>query len=292
MTLTGAAALSDGGLLRRRRTDAAMFAVAGLCTAVVVLPLVAILAYISWKGASSVSIAFLTRLPRPVGEPGGGIAHAIVGSAKLVVLAAALGIPVGVMGAVYLTEYGESRISFAIRYSADVLNGIPSIVTGIFAFTVLVLPLKHFSALAGSFALAIIMIPLVLRSSEEFLRLVPRSVREAGLALGVPGWKVIVRIVLPAAARGITTGCLLAVSRVAGETAPLIFTAFGARSWDSGWMQPIAALPLVIYTYAISPYEDWHRQAWAAAFLLVVVVLAGNVAARALMRPRAQGGGS
>ncbi|MEK7477612.1 MAG: phosphate ABC transporter permease PstA [Candidatus Coatesbacteria bacterium] len=282
----------DAGLARRRRTNAVMFGLAAVCTAVALSVLFVLLAYITWKGVSSLTWAFLSRLPRPVGEPGGGIAHAIVGTVKLVGLAAVLGVPVGVLGATYLSEYGSNRFGFAIRYCADVLNGIPSIVTGIFAFTVVVLPLKHFSALAGSVALAVIMIPLVLRSSEEFLRLVPVSVREAALALGVPRWKVIARVVLPTASRGIMTGSLLAVSRVAGETAPLVFTAFGARHWDQGWLQPIAALPLVIYSYAISPYEDWHRQAWAAAFLLLIVVLAGNLAARALMQPRQEGTGS
>jgi len=282
----------DAGLVRRHRCNELMFGLAAACTAVALSVLFVLLGYITWKGVSSLSWTFLSRLPRPVGEPGGGIANAIVGTAKLVGLAAVLGIPVGVLGAVYLSEYGDSPFGFAIRYCADVLNGIPSIVTGIFAFTIVVLPLKHFSALAGSVALAVIMIPLILRSSEEFLRLVPVAVREAALALGIPRWKVIVRVVLPAASRGIMTGSLLAVSRVAGETAPLVFTAFGARHWDQGWLQPIAALPLVIYTYAISPYEDWHRQAWAAAFLLLVVVLAGNVAARALLRPRREGAGS
>jgi phosphate transport system permease protein len=282
----------DAGLMRRRRTSALMLGLAAACTAVALSVLFVMLGYIAWKGVSSLSWAFLTRLPRPVGEPGGGIANAIVGTARLVGLAAVLGIPVGVLGAVYLSEYGHNRLGFAIRYCADVLNGIPSIVTGIFAYTLIVLPLRHFSALAGSVALAVIMIPLVLRSSEEFLRLVPDSVREAALALGVPRWKTILRVVMPTAARGILTGSLLAVSRVAGETAPLIFTAFGARHWGQGWLQPISALPLVIYSYAISPYEDWHRQAWAAAFLLLVVVLAGNLAARALMRPRRAGAGS
>jgi phosphate transport system permease protein len=268
----------------RKRKNWIMLSLTGVCTVVSLSILFVILGYIAYQGLSSISWSFLTRLPKPVGEEGGGIANAIIGSIKLVALASAIGIPIGLFGAVYLAEYGDKRAGFVIRYCADVLNGIPSIVMGIFAYTLVVLPMKQFSALAGGVALGIMMIPLVLRTSEEFIRLVPHTIREAALALGLPRWKMIVRIVLPTASRGILTGSILAVSRVAGETAPLLFTAFGNQFWDHGWLNPIAALPLTIFTYAISPYDDWHRQAWAAALILVSVVLIGNVSARILMK--------
>mgnify|MGYP001608214584 CR=1 FL=1 len=269
---------------RRKKINFLMFGLTTLCTALSLSVLFFILGYIVYHGVSSISWNFLIKLPKPVGETGGGIANAIMGSAKIVGLAALMAIPLGVLGAVYLAEYGRNRIGFLIRYAADLLNGMPSIVIGMFAYALIVLPMKRFSALAGSAALAIIMIPIVLRNTEEFIRLVPHSLREAGLALGVPRWKVILRIILPAASHGILTGILLAISRIAGETAPLIFTAFGNRFWDNGFLNPMAALPLTIYAYAISPYEDWHRQAWAAALILLLVVLAGNVAARRIMR--------
>ncbi len=284
--------MMEPGLVGRKRWNRLMFGLTALCTGIALATLFAILGYIAWRGVSCVGWVFLTHLPAPVGEPGGGIANAIVGSAKLVALASVLGIPVGVLGGVYLAEYGDNLTGAVIRYAADLLNGVPSIVMGIFAYALIVLPMRHFSALAGSAALAVIMVPLVLRNTEEFVRLVPRSVREAGLALGVTRWKVILRIVLPTAAKGILTGALLAVSRVAGETAPVLFTAFGNRFWDNGWNNPIAALPLIIYTYAISPYEDWHRQAWAAAFVLLAVVLVANLGARVLLRAPQQGGGT
>lgn len=270
---------------RRRRANALMLGLTAVCAAVSASALFAILAYIAWKGASSLSLSFLTNLPKPVGEPGGGIANAIVGSAKVVGLAGAMGIPVGVLAGVYLSEYGgRGRLAFWVRFAADVLNGVPSIVVGLFAYALVVLPLRRFSALSGSVALAVIIVPIVLRNTEEFLRLVPHTIREAALALGVPRWKVVVRVVLPTAGRGILTGALLALSRAAGETAPLIFTAFGNRFWDQGWLNPIATLPLTLYNYAISPYDDWHRQAWAAALVLMAFVLAVNVAARVWLR--------
>ncbi len=262
-----------------------MFAVCALCAAAALAGLFTILGYIAWHGLSSINWGFLTRLPKPVGETGGGIANAIVGSAKIVGLAALMGAPIGVLGGLYLAEFGSNRTGFIIRYAADVLNGMPSIVMGIFAYTLLVVPLKRFSALSGSVALALIMIPVVLRNTEEFVRLVPHSIREAALALGVPQWKVVLRVVLPTAAPGILTGALLATSRIAGETAPLIFTAFGNHFWDNGLLNPMASLPHTIYTYAISPYKDWHAQAWAAALLLMLFVLAVNVSARLLFRP-------
>jgi phosphate transport system permease protein len=271
---------------RRKHINNLMFAITGVFALVSVTSLLMILGYIAYHGFATVNWAFFTQLPKPVGETGGGIANAIVGSFKVVALAAAMGLPVGIFGAVYLAEYGGGRLGFYIRYCADVLNGVPSIVMGIFAYAVVVLPMKHFSALSGSVALAIIMVPLVLRTTEEFIRLVPGNIREAALALGVAQWKVILRVVLPTASRGIVTGAILAVSRIAGETAPLIFTAFGNRFWDDGLLRPIATLPHTIYTYAIAPYEDWHHQAWAAALILMAVVLMGNMCARLLMRPR------
>lgn len=273
---------------RRRRRDRLMLSLTGLCTLVSLAVLLFILGVIAWRGVSSLDWDFLAKLPKPVGETGGGIANAIVGSFKLVGAASLLGIPVGVLGALYLSEYSSPRLGFAIRCSADVLSGVPSIVVGLFAYALIVHPMRRFSALAGSVALAVIMIPLVLRNAEEFLKLVPDHLREAGLALGLPRWKVVLRIVLPTASRGILTGALLAVSRVAGETAPLLFTAFGSRFWDKGMLQPMASLPHAIFTYAISPYADWQRQAWAAALLLMLVVLGGNVAARVWLKPPAE----
>lgn len=269
---------------RRKTVNNMMFGLTGLFTVLSLSVLFFILGYIVYHGVSSLDFDFFTKLPKPVGEKGGGIANAIVGSGKVVGLASLIGIPIGVLGAIYLAEFGDNRIGFVIRYAADVVNGLPSIVVGIFAYALVVLPMKGFSAFAGAVALAIIMIPLVLRNAEEFIRLVPGSIREAALALGIPQWKVILRVVLPTASRGILTGAILSVSRVAGETAPLLFTAFGNRFWDDGWLHPIATLPLTIFTYAISPYDDWHNQAWAAALILMLVVLGGNIAARFLMK--------
>ncbi len=269
---------------RRRWINNFMFAMTGVFTVLAVSALFFILGYIAYHGISSISWNFFTKVPVPLGETGGGIANSIIGSLKVVGLACVIGLPIGIFGAVYLAEYGNGKIGFIIRYCADVLNGIPSIVMGIFAYAMVVLPMRHFSALAASVALGIIMIPLVLRTTEEFIRLVPGNIREAALALGIPQWKVILKVVIPTASRGIVTGSILAVSRIAGETAPLIFTAFGNRYWDDGILNPIATLPHTIYTYAISPYEDWHKQAWAAAFVLMLVVLIGNICARMLMR--------
>jgi phosphate transport system permease protein len=271
---------------RRKRVNALMLGLTAVCAALSAGLLFAILGYIAWKGASSLSLSFLINLPKPVGESGGGIANAIVGSAKVVGLAGVIGIPIGVLSGVYLSEYGRgTRFGFAVRYAADVLNGVPSIVIGLFAYALVVVPFKRFSALSGSVALAIIMIPIVLRNTEEFLRLVPGTIREAALALGISRWKVVMFIVLPTAGRGILTGALLALARVAGETAPLVFTAFGNRFWDQGMLTPIATLPLTLYNYAISPYEDWHRQAWAAALILMMFVLAINLTARLWLKP-------
>lgn len=277
--------MNDALYDRRKKVNALMFALTALCAAIASGTLLAILGYIAWQGASAISWDFVTRLPKPLGEHGGGIANSIVGSAKVVGLAGLMGIPVGILGGVYLAEYGRGKYAFAVRYAADVMNGVPSIVVGLFAYALIVHPMKRFSALSGSVALAFIMVPIVLRNTEEFLRLVPGTIREAALALGVPRWKVTLFVILPTAGRGILTGALLALARVAGETAPLIFTAFGNRFWDNGWLNPIATLPHTIFTYAISPYEDWHDQAWAAALILMIFVLLVNVTARVWLRP-------
>jgi len=257
-----------------------------LAAVVVILPLILIFAFLLYKGASALNSDLFTQLPKPVGEPGGGMANAIVGSLILIGLAACLGLPVGILGGVYLAESRDRRLPWLVRFLADVLNGVPSIVIGIFAYTVIVLPMRRFSALAGGFALGIIMLPIVLRTTEELVRLVPASLREAALALGIPEWKVILRVVLPSARAGIITGVMVAVARIAGETAPLLFTAFGNRFWHGGLDQPIAALPLQIFAYAISPFDDWHRQAWAGAIVLIGMVLVASVAARVVTRGR------
>jgi len=257
-----------------------MFSLTGVCALFTVGVLFFILGYLVWHGGSSISWAFLTHLPTPVGEPGGGMANAIVGSGKLLLLASAFGIPIGFLGGVYLAEFGGQTFSFVVRYTADLLNGVPSIVMGIFAYTVLVLPMKHFSTFAGSLALGVMMIPIAVRSTEEALRTVPLMLREGALALGASKWKTIATVVVPAARKAIITGIVLDVARVAGETAPLLFTAFSNRFWSPGWNQPTASLPVMVYTYAISPYEDWHRQAWAAGLVLLTLVLVANVVAR------------
>ena len=211
------------------------------------------------------------------------MANAIVGSAKLLLLAALIGVPIGLLGGVYLAEFGERTVPFIVRYMADLLNGVPSIVIGIFAYAVIVLRTRHFSTWAGGVALGFMMIPIVLRSTEEFLRAVPRSMREGAMALGASKWRMIASVVIPAASRGIITAVLLALARVAGETAPLLFTAFGNRFWSPGWSQPTASLPVMIYTYAVGPYEDWHQQAWAAGLVLLGLVLVTNVAVRLIV---------
>jgi phosphate transport system permease protein len=252
----------------------------------VIAPLGLVFFYLLIKGAGSVNWAFFTQLPKPVGEVGGGMANAIVGSIELLALAGAIGIPVGVLGGVYLAEYGSAGINSVVRFLADVLNGIPSITWGVVVYGLLVLRFKSFSAYAGGLALGLIMIPLILRTTEEVVLLVPNGYREAALALGVSRWKTIVHIVMKTASKGIITGILLALARVGGETAPLLFTAFGNRFWNHSLMQPIAALPLQIFTYAISPYDDWHRQAWAGALVLVTGVFCVNVLVRIVTRGR------
>jgi phosphate transport system permease protein len=264
----------------RRTVNVVMSGLAALAAGLVILPLLLIFGFLLWQGASAVNVDFFTHLPKPVGEVGGGMANAIVGSLILIALAAVLGLPLGILGGVYLAESRDRHIPWVARFLADVLNGVPSIVIGIFAYTVMVLPMRRFSALAGAFALAVIMLPIVMRTSEELVRLVPASLREAALALGIPEWKVLLRVVVPAARAGIVTGSMVAIARVAGETAPLLFTAFGNRFWHQGLDQPIAALPLQIFAYAIAPYDDWHRQAWAGALVLIGLVFVVSLAAR------------
>jgi len=266
--------------------NAAMFGLTGLCALVTVSVLIFILGYLVYHGARSLSWNFLTKLPTPVGESGGGMANAIVGSGVLLGLAALIGIPVGFLGGVYLAEFGGSTFPFVVRYTADLLNGVPSIVMGIFAYTMVVLPMHHFSALAGGLALSVMLIPIVLRTTEEFLRAVPDSLREGALALGASKWKAVATIVIPAGFRGIATGMMLSLARVAGETAPLLFTSFSNRFWSHGLNEPTASLPVMIYTYAISPYEDWHQQAWAAGLILLALVLIANVGARIVLSRR------
>ena len=267
----------------RKSVNAVMFSLTFLCTVGVLSVLFFILGYLFWNGGRYLNWDFFTQLPAPVGESGGGMANAIVGSGKLLLIASALGVPIGLLGGIYLAEYRGKIFPFLVRYATDLLNGVPSIIIGIFAYTLIVLKAKHFSAWAGGFALGIMMIPIALRSTEEFLRQVPSSLREASLALGATRWQMILTAVVPAALRGIVAGLILALARVAGETAPLLFTSFGNRFWSAGFDKPTASLPVMIFTYAIGPYEDWHRQAWAAGFVLLALVFFFNLAARGLM---------
>ena len=257
-----------------------MLTMTGVCAFVSVAVLFFILGYLLFNGGTSINWAFFTQLPKPVGEVGGGMSNAIVGSAKLLLAASVFGVPIGFFGGIYLAEFSGAKVASVVRYAADLLNGVPSIVIGIFAYSLMVLPFKHFSTYAGAFALGLMMIPITLRSTEEFLNGVPRMLREGAMALGASKWKTISTVIVPAAYRGILTAILLALARVAGETAPLLFTAFGNRFWSQGWNQPTASLPVMIFTYAVSPYEDWHRQAWAAGFILLTLVLLINVLAR------------
>jgi phosphate transport system permease protein len=251
----------------------ATFAAIG-STILVVAPLVAIFVYLMYKGASSLNLAFFTQVPKPVGEPGGGMANSIVGSAVLLGIASLLGIPIGIASGIYTAEFGRgTRLANTIRFTADVLNGVPSIVMGIAVYSLIVLPQKQFSAFAGGVALGIMMIPTITRTTEEMLLMVPLNVREAALGLGVPNWRAVLSITLRTASPGVITGCMLAFARVAGETAPLLFTAFGNQFWSTDLNQPIAALPLQIFVYAISPYDEWHRLAWAGALVLIALIV-------------------
>jgi phosphate transport system permease protein len=275
--------MMNGRLRWRKFVSNFMLAMTGVCAFVSVLVLFLILGYLVFNGGTSINWDFFTKLPKPVGEAGGGMANAIVGSGKILLLASLMGVPIGFLGGIYLAEFSGKGMASVVRYAADLLNGVPSIVIGIFAYSLVVLPFKHFSAYAGAFALGMMMIPITLRSTEEFLKSVPRMLREGAMALGASKWKTIATVIVPAAYRGIMTAILLALARVAGETAPLLFTAFGNRFESHGWSQPTATLPVMIYTYAVSPYDDWHRQAWAAGLVLLGLVLIINILARTIL---------
>lgn len=285
-------AADKGRNQRRKATSVVMLSVTGLATALAVVPLVWILAYVTREGGRFLTPEFFTSMPTPVGVQGGGVANAIVGSAILVGLASLFAIPPGLLAALYASRRPNSPLGLALRFGTDVLSGVPSIVVGIFAYTLIVLPQRHFSALAGGLALAVIMLPTVIRSTEEMLKLVPRDLREASLALGAPEWKTAAKVILPAAIDGVITGIMLGVARVAGEAAPLMLTSFGNSYLSTSIGEPIAALPHTIFVYAIAPYKDWHDKAWTTALVLIALVLALNVSARLIMswRKRRLGG--
>jgi phosphate transport system permease protein len=258
---------------KRRVTDFLATTLTALAALIVVAPLIAIFAYLIYRGAGALNWAFLTQGPKPVGEPGGGMGNAIAGSAVILAVSCGIGVPLGIGAGIYLAEYGRGRLATLVRFTADVLNGVPSIVMGIAIYALVVVRQKHFSALAGSIALGMMMIPTITRATEEMLLMVPRSVREAALGLGIAEWRTVLSVTLRTALPGIITGVMLAFARVAGETAPLLFTAFGNQFWNFKVNQPMAALPLQIFTYAISPYEEWHQQAWAGALVLIVLIV-------------------
>ena len=270
----------------RKAKSHLMTALMVAATAAVLIPLGLIFFHIMKMGFSSLSLDFFTQIPKPTGETGGGMANGLLGSFLMIGMASLIGLPVGIFGAIYLAEYGGGRTSTAIRFAADVLSGTPSIITGMVAYTLLVVPMKGFSALAGAVALAMIMIPIVLRTTEEQLKMVPGSLREAALALGVPLWRTSLKVTLRSALSGVMTGILLAVARVAGETAPLLFTALGNQFWGKKLTEPMAAIPLQIFNFAIAPYEDWHRLAWAGALVLVTVMFSLSLTARYFGRSR------
>ncbi len=266
--------VSTLSVMRRQFVNHVVTALSIISTILVILPLVAILVYLIYKGASSLNFAFFTHIPAPVGEQGGGMANSIVGSGIVLFLASLMGIPIGIAAGVYLAEFGRGKLlANAIRFTADVLNGVPSIVMGISIYSLIVMQQKHFSALAGGVALAVMMVPTITRTTEEMLATVPHAIREAALGLGVPKWRTAISISLRTASPGIITGCMLAFARVAGETAPLLFTALGNQFWSFKLTEPIAALPLQIYAYAISPYDEWHRLAWAGSLVLIVLIM-------------------
>jgi phosphate transport system permease protein len=276
--------------LRRRLTDQAMTGAAVLTVFIVLAPLVAIFGYLVYRGIGSLNWAFLTHTPTPVGETGGGMANAIVGSVMILAIASIIGVPFGVGAGIYLSEFGRNRLGGVIRFTADVLNGVPSIVIGIVGYAIVVLYQHHFSALAGGVALSIMMVPTICRTTEEMLLLVPQALREAAYGLGVPRWRTTLSIVLRTATSGVITGIMLAFARIAGETAPLLFTTLGNQFWNLRYDQPTAALPLQIYVYANSAYEDWHRQAWAGSFVLIVLIVSSVAAVRYVVRRGTLGG--
>jgi phosphate transport system permease protein len=279
-----AALQPTANVMRRQVVDRMMGALLCLCALVALTPLVLVIAFILINGVAGLNLDLITQLPKPVGEVGGGMANALLGTLILILLASLMGVPVGMLAGIFLSEMGGNRFAAALRFLTDVLTGVPSIIVGIVAYTLLVVPMHSFSALAGGVALAFIMIPVVTRTTEEALRRVPQSLREAAWGLGVAQWRTTLFVVVPSGIGGIVTGVMLAVARISGETAPLLFTAFGSRFWPDGLTQPIAAAPLQIFQYAVSPYKDWHNQAWAAAFVLMLLVLGLNVGVRLVTR--------
>jgi phosphate transport system permease protein len=265
---------------RRNAVNNGMLGVCAACAVLTVSALFVILGFLVYNGGKSVDLNFFTKLPLPPGKDGGGMANAILGSAQIVIVATLIGLPIGFFSGIYLAEYGGKTFAFIVRYVADLLNGIPSIVIGIVAWTVIVVPQHHFSALAGSIALSLMLIPITARSTEQFLLEVPRAMREGSLALGANKWRTIAEVIVPAARRGIMTGMILGVARISGETAPLLFTSLNNQYWSTGLSEPTASLPVMIFLRAVSPYDDWHRQAWAAGLVLLVLVLLANIAAR------------
>jgi len=277
----------NGASWNRARRKAVSFGVVAFCAASVVLALVPlgfILFFVIGHGIPALNLAFFTQLPKPVGEPGGGMANAIAGTLILIGLAAGIAVPIGIVSGIYISEYRRTSLASAVRFSADILNGVPSIVIGLFAYTMVVLPFKRFSAIAGGLALGVMMIPIIVRMTEELLNLVPPALRDGALALGATRARAVFTVILPAALPGILTGVLVAVARIAGETAPLLFTAFNNRFWSTRIDQPIASLTVQVYTYAISPYDDWHRQAWAGATVLIGAILLFSLLARTMTR--------
>lgn len=264
----------------RRFSDLGATAFAIAAAILVLVPLMAIFVYLLIRGVGALDLAFLTQTPKPVGEVGGGMANAIVGSGIILLIASLIGVPIGIGAGIYLAEYGRNRFGDLVRFTSDVLNGVPSIVMGIAAYSLVVVPQKHFSAFSGGVALAVMMIPTVARATEEMLLMVPNNVREAALGLGISKWRTTLSISLRTASAGVITGCMLAFARVAGETAPLLFTAFGNQFWNTNPNLPMAALPLQVYTYAISPYDEWHRQAWAGALILILMIVGAVTAVR------------
>jgi phosphate transport system permease protein len=267
----------------RKTLSYVMLSLTGVCAVVSVSLLFVILGYLVYNGWRSLNWDFFTKLPRSPGENGGGMANAIVGSFEIILMASLIGLPVGFMAGIYLSEFGGKTFGSLVRYTADLLNGVPSIVIGIFAWTVVVVPMHGFSAIAGAFSLALILIPVTARSTEQFMSSVPQTLREGALALGASKWRTIATVVVPAAYRGIATGMILGVARIAGESAPLLFTSLNNQYWSTGLTQPTASLPMMIFLRATAPYEDWHRQAWAAGMVLLLLVLLANVAARLVL---------
>ncbi|HLK51127.1 MAG TPA: phosphate ABC transporter permease PstA [Bryobacteraceae bacterium] len=267
----------------RRTVNYVMLGLTAVCTAVTISTLFVILGYLLYFGGKSLDWSFFTKLPLPPGEAGGGMANAIAGSLEILAIAGLIGIPIGFLAGVYLSEFEDKSFAPVVRYTADLLNGVPSIIVGILAWTLVVVPMRRFSALAGAIALSVMLIPIVSRQTEQFLREVPMALREAALALGASKWKTVATVVVPAGSKGVLTGMILGMARIAGETAPLLFTALSNQFWPSGVTQPTATLPYMIFTHAVSPFDDWHRQAWAAGLVLIAAVLTANILARLVL---------